>query len=51
MFSQIINDHDLAIKRVDKVAYRHCEQIIELHKVIDIRKAEIRNAFNRDMIS
>ena len=27
-FYQTINDHDLAIKRIEKVADRHCEQIL-----------------------
>ena len=51
VFDQNINDHDLAIKRIEKIADRHCEQILELHKMIDVRKAEIGNEFNRDVIS
>ena len=51
VFDQNINDHDLAIKRIEKIADRHCEQILELHKMIDVRKAEIGNEFNRDMQS
>ena len=43
IFNQTTNDHDLAIKRVEKVADRHCEQILELHKMVDWTKAEIRN--------
>ena len=43
VFNQTTNDHDLAIKRVEKVADRHCEQILELHKMVDWTKAEIRN--------
>ena len=35
VFNQTTNDHDLAIKRVEKVADRHCEQILELHKMVD----------------
>ena len=51
VFNQTTNDHDLAIKRVEKVADRHCEQILELHKMVDWTKAEIRNGCNRDVIS
>ena len=51
VFDQNINDHDLTIKRIEKIADRHCEQILELHKMIDVRKAEIGNEFNRDMKS
>ena len=51
VFDQNINDHDLAIKRIEKIADRHCEQILELHKMIDVRKAEIGSEFNRDMKS
>ena len=51
VFDQNINDHDLAIKRIEKIAGRHCEQILGLHKMIDVRKAEIGNEFNRDMKS
>ena len=43
VFNQTTNDHDLAIKRFEKVADRHCEQILELHKMVDWTKAEIRN--------
>ena len=43
VFNQTTNDHDLAIQRVEKVADRHCEQILELHKMVDWTKAEIRN--------
>ena len=43
IFNQTTNDHDLAIKRVEKVADRHCEKILELHKMVDWTKAEIRN--------
>ena len=51
IFNQTTNDHDLAIKRVEKVADRHCEQILELHKMVDWTKAEIRNGCNCDVIS
>ena len=51
VFNQTTNDHDLAIKRVEKVADRHCEQILELHKMVDWTKAEIRNGCNCDVIS
>ena len=51
VFDQNINDHDLEIKRIEKIADRHCEQILELNKMIDVRKAEIGNEFNRDMKS
>ena len=51
VFNQTTNDHDLAIKRVEKVADRHCEQILELHKMVDSTKAEIRNGCNCDVIS
>ena len=40
IFNQTTNDHDLVIKRVEKVADRHCEQILELHKMVDWTKAE-----------
>ena len=50
-FNQTTNDHDLAIKRVEKVADRHCEQILELHKMVDWTKAEIRNGCNCDVTS
>ena len=49
VFNQTTNDHDLAIKRVEKVADRHCEQILELHKMVDWTKAEIRNGCNCDV--
>ena len=49
IFNQTTNDHDLAIKRVEKVADRHCEQILELHKMVDWTKAEIRNGCNCDV--
>ena len=49
VFDQTINDHDLEIKRIEKIADRHCEQILELHKMIDKRKAEIGDEFNRDI--
>ena len=48
IFNQTTNDHDLAIKRVEKVADRHCEQILELQKMVDWTKAEIRNC---DLVS
>ena len=51
VFNQTTNDHDLAIKRFEKVADRHCEQILELHKMVDWTKAEIRNGCNCDVIS
>ena len=51
VFNQTTNDHDLAIKRVEKVADRHCEQILELHKMVDWTKAEIRNGCNCDVTS
>ena len=51
VFNQTTNDHDLAIKRVEKVADRYCEQILELHKMVDWTKAEIRNGCNCDVIS
>ena len=51
VFNQTTNEHDLAIKRVEKVADRHCEQILELHKMVDWTKAEIRNGCNCDVIS
>ena len=51
IFNQTTNDHDLVIKRVEKVADRHCEQILELHKMVDWTKAEIRNGCNCDVIS
>ena len=51
VFNQTTNDHDLAIKRVEKLADRHCEQIFELHKMVDWTKAEIRNGCNCDVIS
>ena len=52
VFNQTTNDHDLAIKCVEKVADRHCEQILELHKMIDWTKAQIRNSCNcRDVTS
>ena len=53
VFKQTTNDHDLAIKRffIEKVADRHCEQILELHKMVDWTKAEIRNGCNCDVIS
>ena len=51
VFNQTTNDHDLAIKRVEKVADRHCEQILELQKMVDWTKAEIRNGCNCDVIS
>ena len=51
VLNQTTNDHDLAIKRVEKVADRHCEQILELHKMVDWTKAEIRNGCNCDVIS
>ena len=51
VFNQTTNDHDLAIKRIEKVADRHCEQILELHKMVDWTKAEIRNVCNCDVIS
>ena len=51
VFDKNINDHDLTIKRIEKIADRHCEQILELHKMIDVRKAEIGYEFNRDMKS
>ena len=41
----------LAIKRVEKVADIHCEQILELHKMVDWTKAEIRNGCNCDVTS
>ena len=49
IFNQTTNDHDLAIKRVEKIADRHCEQILELHKMVDWTKAEIRNGCNCDV--
>ena len=51
VFNQTTNDYDLAIKRVAKVADRHCEQILELHKVVDWTKADIRNGCNFDVTS
>ena len=51
IFNQTTNDHDLAIKRVEKVADRHCEQILEPNKMVDWTKAEIRNGCNCDVIS
>ena len=51
VFNQTTNDHDLAIKRVERVTDRHCEQILELHKMVDWTKAEIRNGCNCDVIS
>ena len=51
VFNQTSNNHDLAIKRVEKVADRHCEQILELHKMVDWTKAVIRNVCNCDVIS
>ena len=51
VFNQTTNDHDLAIKRVEKVADRHCEQILELHKMVDWTKAEIRKGCNCDVTS
>ena len=51
VFNQTTKDHDLAIKRVEKVADRHCEQILELHKMVDWTKAEIRNGCNCDVTS
>ena len=51
VFNQTTNDHDLAIKRVEKVADRHCEQLLELHKMVDWTKAEIRNGCNCDVTS
>ena len=41
----------MAIKRIEKIANRHCEQILELHKMIDVRKVEIGDEFNRNMKS
>ena len=49
IFNQTTNDHDLAIKLVVKVTDRHCEQILELHKMVDWTKAEIRNGCNCDV--
>ena len=49
VFNQTTNDHDLAIKLVEKVTDRHCEQILELHKMVDWTKAEIRNGCNCDV--
>ena len=51
VFNQTTNDHDLAIKRVEKVADRHCEQLLELHKMVDWTKAEMRNGCNCDVTS
>ena len=51
VFNQTSNNHDLAIRRVEKVADRHCEQILELHKMVDWTKAEIRNGCNCDVTS
>ena len=51
IFNQTTNDHDLAIKLVEKVTDRHCEQILELHKMVDWTKAEIRNGCNCDVRS
>ena len=51
VFNQTTNDHDLAIKRVEKVADRHCGQILELHKMFDWTKAEIRSGCNCDVVS
>ena len=41
----------MAIKHIEKIADRHCKQILELHKMIDVRKAEIGDEFNRNMKS
>ena len=51
VFNQTTNNHDFAIKHVEKVADRHCEQILELHKMFDWTKAEIRNGCNCDITS
>ena len=51
VFYQNINDHDLAVKRIEKIADRHCEQILELHKMIDVRKVEIGDEYNCNMKS
>ena len=51
VFDHTVNDHDLAIKPIETIADRHCEQIIEIHKMINVRKAEIGDEFNRDMKS
>ena len=51
VFNQTTNYHELAIQHVEKLADRHCEQILELHKMVDWTKAEIRNGCNCDVTS